>query len=138
MAGVVPSYEYGPITYEANVAITGGQLVEPDAATGRVKPAAALSKKCLGVAMKDAIPASTNQNATQLTLDPVSKYVPVDCNRVFRLTATGAIAFGEQVVCAANGTVAPVGANTFDTVVGRCLEPLGIANGAKGLIKINI
>jgi len=138
MSGVVPSYEHGPITYEVNVAVTGGQLVEPDAATGRIKPATALSKKCLGVAMKDAIPTTTNQNATQLTTAPVPAYVAVDHMRVFKLTAVGAIAFGDQVVCGAAGTVSTVGANTFDTVIGRCVEPLGIANGAKGLIRLSV
>ena len=146
MAGIRPVFEHGPITYRATTAangglIKGGQLVEPDGTTGRVKVAGAASAAVLGVATGDASASDfTNADTTDSWGNPVvnaqhpPNEVAVAYQGVWKLEATGAIAFGALVVSAANGTVATVAANTFDKVIGRCVEPGGIANGAKGKI----
>ena len=57
-----------------------------------------------------------------------------------QVVATGAIAFGDYVAAAANGTVstwvnAIAGAvSTTHTIIGKCVDPAGIANGARGKI----
>lgn len=142
MAGVRPRFERGsPLTFNANVNITGGQLVEPDAATGRIKPTAAASAKCLGVATGDASAFGyANSNTTDDWGNPVvnaqfpPNEVAVANQGVWDLTAAGAIAFGDLVTSAANGACATIGAGTFGQVIGRCVEPAGIADGAKGKI----
>lgn len=48
--------------------------------------------------------------------------------------ATAPIAFGALVVAGAAGTVATIGANTFDKVIGRCVEPAGMLTGGLGKI----
>jgi hypothetical protein len=139
MSGVTPVYSCGPITYEVNVAVTGGQLVEPDSTTGKIKPAVAGTALCLGVATTDAIPTSTNQNPTgSILVSPIAPHVAVAYEGVWRLTATGAIGFGVLVKTAANGTVAPwvSGTDAAGLIVGRCIETAGIANGAKGQIRL--
>lgn len=141
MAGVRPVFEHGPLSFSANVNIIGGQLVEPDAATGRIKPAAADSAKCLGVAVGDAAGvAFTNTDTTDAWGNNITNFhyppneVAVAYQGVWRLKASGAIAFGDLVACAANGEVKTLGAGAFGTVIGRCVEPGGIAGGAFGKI----
>lgn len=146
MAGIRPVFEKGPLTFAATIAanggnIIGGQLVEPDGTTGRIKPAVADSAKCLGVATGDASAFDfTNAETTDTWGHPVvnaqhpPNEVAVAYQGVWRLTATGAVAFGDLVACAAAGTVKTIGAGVFGTVIGRCVEPGGIANGAKGKI----
>lgn len=136
MAGSYPVLQLGPATYEVNVAVTGGQLVMVDGSTGKVKPAiaAASGTTCLGVALNDAVPTGTGTNLTFGTArkDVAVAYGPAEVI----LTATGNIAFGVQVVCAAAGTVATVGSGTFDQVVGRCTEPAGITGGSTGRVRL--
>lgn len=119
MADHIPHYFPGDtVTFTASAAITGGQLVE---ITGNmtVGPAGAASTKVVGVAARDAANGAL---------------VPVHRVGVHDLTATGAITAGDHVVAAAAGTVATVGANTFQTDVGIALE--SIANAAKGRIAL--
>lgn len=146
MAGIRPVQEKGPLTFLATTLangglIKGGQLVEPDAATGKIKVAGAASAAVLGVATGDASPSDhTNANTTDDWGNPVvnAQYPPnevaVAYQGVWRIEAAGAIAFGALVVSGAAGTVATVAANTFDKVIGRCVEPGGIADGATGKI----
>lgn len=148
MAGIRPVQEKGPLTFLATTLangglIKGGQLVEPDAATGKIKVAGA-SAAILGVATGDASPSDhTNANTTDDWGNPVvnAQYPPnevaVAYQGVWRLENGGAaaIAFGELVIGAAGGTVAGNGAGTNALlVVGRCVEPGGIAVGATGKI----
>jgi len=138
MAGAVPVYTTGNKTYEVNVAVTGGQLVMPDTG-GKIKPATATAASVLGVAAKDAIPTSTNQNPSgSIMLSPTSPYTAVWNSGVWRLAATAAINFGQTVKAGASGSVVPwvSGTDAADTIVGRCVEPLGIANGASGEIQL--
>jgi hypothetical protein len=139
MAGATPAFDRGPVTYEVNVAVTGGQLVEVDGVTGKVKPATAGTAVCLGVATTDAIPTATNQNPTgTILVHPKPPHVAVAYSGVWRLTAGAAIAFGVLVKTAANGTVVTwvSGTDAAGLIVGRCVDSAGIANGAKGLIRL--
>jgi len=141
MAGATPSYQDGVVTYEVNVAVSGGQLVEPDSTTGKIKPATANAILCLGVSPTDAIPTATDQNPSgSINLSPKASTCAPWPFGVWRLTAVGAIAFGERVKCAAAGAVAPwvAGTDAPERIVGRCVAAAGIANGAKGDIRLTL
>lgn len=107
MAESLPLFAPGAdITFTASAAITGGQLV---AVTGArtVGPAAAGSSAWIGVAAHDAA------NGAK---------VLVRNGGVFELTASGAIAAGVNVIAAASGAVAAIGAETdYSKVVGVAL-----------------
>jgi hypothetical protein len=140
MAGAVPLYTTDAPTYEVNVAVTGGQLVMPDTG-GKIKPTTLTAASVLGVATKDAIPTTTNQNPTgSIQLSPTSQYTAVWAHGTWSLLAGAAISFGQTVKAGANGTVVPwvSGTDAADTIVGRCTEALGIANGAKGAIRLSL
>lgn len=143
MAGIRPVFEKGPLTFSANVNITGGQLVEPDGTTGRIKPAVADSAVCLGVALGDASAVNfANADTTDAWGNPVvnAQYPPnevaVAYQGVYRLKngSGSTIAFGALVASNGSGDVKALGAGVFGTVIGRCVEPAGIAAGAKGKI----
>jgi hypothetical protein len=146
MAGRRPVLEFGPLSFSANVNINGGQLVEPDSGNpGFIKPAAAASIKCLGVAVGDAagLPAP-NKSSTDAWGNPVymaqvpPNEVAVAIHGVWRLTASGAIPFGAFVICGANGVVVDGGATPNPLqVVGRCVDPAGIISGAVGKILLS-
>jgi hypothetical protein len=155
MPGLLPTYDQGPLTCSATTIanggnIKGGSLVEPDGATGRIKPAAALSVACLGVAMGDASASDfANTDTTDTWGNSVvnAQYPPnetaVAFEGIFKLkvaAASAAVPFGALVKCAANGECqlgSQGGAATFDMIVGRCVEPLGISPGARGLINLD-
>lgn len=129
----------GPDTFEVNVTVAGGQLVEPDAATGKIKPAVVDSVKWLGVALYRAEPATTTGEDTVWDEPRVDFSVPrpevaVAFTGTFKLLAAEAINFGEVVYCGAAGTVQ--NATVTGRPVGVCTEPLGIANGARGRIRL--
>lgn len=107
------------ISMVATATIARGSLVE---ITGNmtVGPAGAASIKVAGVGARDAVSGVS---------------LPVFVDGIHDLTATGAIAAGDHVCAAANGTVQTIGANTFGTKVGTALE--AIANGATGRILLN-
>lgn len=136
MAGNYPTLQLGPASYKVNVTVAGGQLVEPDSTTGKVKPCTAGSLKCLGMAMTDAKPSGSGSNLDFSTAQPsvAVAYGPAEVI----LLASGAIAFGAQVVAAAAGAVATIASGTFDQVVGRCTEPAGIASGQSGRIRLTV
>lgn len=155
MPGLLPTFDRGPLTFSATTIanggnIKGGTLVQPDGTTGRIMPAAAASTTCLGVAMGDAS-ASDYSNAdtsdtwghTVVNATYPPNEVAVAFQGVFKLkvAATSAtVPFGALVKCAANGEVtlhSTGSAATFDVIVGRCVEPLGIVAGARGKININ-
>lgn len=147
MAGVQPRYQGGgPVTYQAVETIVGGQLVEARAG-GVVGVAAAGSLKCLGVATKDATPtvAGTGTDAfgnPTFALQYVTNTVAVGGgDAIYPVTYAANAAFGDLLICAANGTVTPAGAAPdARTVVGRCVEPNGVVVGtnAVGLAKLYV
>lgn len=148
MAGVIPKFENGPVTYEVNAVVRGGRLVEPDGTTGKVKEATANTVKCLGVATKDAKPrgsaSSTDEFGNEVTtLVNVTEHVAVGgSNRTYPVTYAANAAFGDLLKAAANGTVTPWvdGTDSPARIVGRCAEKAGVvvATKAVGLAKITV
>ena len=121
MPEVLPLFDPGAApTYTASAPVTGGKLVE---VTGgrRVAHAGAASTKCVGVALNDAA---------------AEALVPVQGNGVFRLRAAGAITAGDDVICAANGEIATVGAGTAFQVIGKALETVAGGADCQVLLKI--
>ena len=93
-----------PQTYQASGTVTGGRLVEVTG-NGTVANAGAASVKVLGVAAYDAA-----------TGAKVAVWPLAGCSH--RVTATGAIAAGDNLAAGANGTVAPIAAGTYGQLVG--------------------
>lgn len=144
MAGIAATNTLGPDTYDVNVLVPGQVLVEPDALTGKVKVAGAATTKALGVALYSAAPQGAIQGTTSygevvIDMSTLQTEVAVGWTGTYKLKATGAIAFGDHVIAAANGTVAVAGAAPdARTIVGKCVEPGGIAAGAIGLIRLSL
>lgn len=157
MPGIKPVFDNGPLTFAATTIanggnIKGGSLVEPDGTTGRIKPATANSEVCLGVALNDMaasdFAASDTTDTWGNSIANMNALVPnegaVAFKGVFRLkvaAATTTVPFGALVKCAANGEVqlhSQGGAATYPMIVGRCVEPGGIAAGARGKINLNL
>jgi hypothetical protein len=152
MASVTYTLQHGPDTFEVSAAVTGGQLVEVDGTTGKVKPATAGSLKVLGVAATDANPVGTDTDTNYANARPhvAVYYAPVDV----KVTYGGAAAFGDRLIAGAAGTVVPyvatdVTASPTETlieggiskvvqIVGICTEPGGVANGAKGRVRLTV
>lgn len=136
MSGVLPYLWDGPDTCEVSANVTGGQLVAPDGANpGKVMPAGAGATNCLGVALTDARPKGSAPTDL-INLDWPSPHTSVANNVDIHVTYAATAAYGDLLVCAANGQVAPVAAAaatpTADDVtntraiVGRCTEPGGV------------
>jgi len=138
MSGVHYTLQHGPDTVEVSAAVTGGQLVEVDGTTGKVKPAGAGAVDVLGVAANDANPAGSDTDTNYANARPhvAIYYTPVD----IPVTYAGAATFGQKLVAAADGEVTPytAGTSTFDQIVGVCTEPGGVAAGAKGRIRLTV
>lgn len=106
-------------TYTAGGSITGGQMVALNG-NRQVIAAGAASTACAGVALHNAA------SGEKLT---------VASDGVWPVTATGAIAAGDTLICAAAGTVAPAGvAPDARQVVGRAME--AIATGVAGRVQV--
>lgn len=147
MGSIQTRFTDGPRTYEAVEALTGGQLVE--ARAGGVElpgcgPAAANSVKVLGVAQKDAsvhpgnsLPRVPVAGVLDVTLAPSE--VAVINDGFVPVKYSTAAAYGDRLVAAAAGTVAPAGATpAAGQVVGWCAEKGGVAQNATGLTRINL
>lgn len=123
-----PVLQHGPKTFKVNVTVTGGQLVEPDGTTKKVKPATAGSKLVLGVALLDASPDGSGNNLSFGTNRPETS-VARACE--VRVTYAADTAFGAQLIAAATGQVTPAGATPdATTLVGQCTEPNGVTAGS--------
>lgn len=143
MAPIVAFNKEGPDTYDCNVLVPGGVLVEPDASTGKIKTATAATVKCLGVALYAGAPQGSIVGATSygevvIDISTLQTEVAVGWQGTYSLKATGAINFGDPVIVAANGTVSAAAAPAAGTQVGRCVEPAGILSGATGLIRLSV
>jgi hypothetical protein len=149
MAAGNPKFERGPYTRIVGTAITRGQLVQPGSGgtAGKVIPAAADSVTALGVANTDGQPAGSAFGSGTLGYGPLfldpsvpEGYVGIWPFGGFVLTTVLALAFGDQVKCAANGQVTKwVSGTDLETMrVGKCIEPLGIGAAGTGEIWINI
>lgn len=93
-----------PWTLQASAAIIGGRLVENTGA-GTVGPAGAASIKVLGVAATDAATGSKVQ------VWPLA-------GLTHRVTASGAVAAGDNLAAGAAGVVSAIGAGTFGQLIG--------------------
>lgn len=147
MAAVTAKFSSPQATYVPAEAILGGQVVEARAAIGgigRIGVAAAGSLKVLGVALTDATtpelrsstPATVNGrpvlDAAQL---PVNVAVAASGKEV-PVIYSAAAAFGDKLIAAALGQVAPAGVTPdARSIVGTCTAPLGVAAGAVGLMR---
>lgn len=138
MAEAVPWIKDGPETYEVNVTVDGGQLVMPDTG-GKIKPATVDATTWLGVALYRGEPASTTGEDTVFGEPRISYAVPrpeiaVGTKGVFKLTAVGALNFGDIVYCGANGQVQKT--TTTGRAVGIVVETGGIGAGAAGKVRL--
>ena len=118
MADYLPKFKPGEaITIQATAAVVGGQLVTVAGA-----PAAADSVSWLGVASRD-----------EATGTPFGVYT----DAVQRLVASGALAAGTPVKCAAAGQVTAwvSGTDGYDRYVGLALEA---ATGAGSTIAVRM
>jgi len=152
MSGLLHTFDKGPLTFSANVNISGGSLVEPDGTTGRIKPATLRTVLCIGVAMGDAA-APTYAPADSVddwgnSIANMNPFPPNETAVAFQgvmklkvAAATATVPFGALVVCAAAGEVqlhSQGTAATFDMIIGRCVEPGGIVAGARGKINLSL
>lgn len=145
MSGIPVRRKGGVQSFEVAENVTGGQLIEARAAS-QVGVAAANTTKFVGVAIADAVPASSFNAAPVngvLNADPQPNRVGVaHSGDEVPVTYAAAAAFGDQLVAAANGQVTPYvpaaagAAPNAHLIVGRCTEPAGVAAGAVGLMRI--
>lgn len=143
MSAVPQVRKTGPRTYVPAELILGGQVTEARDA-GRVGVAAAGSFKTLGVAVTDGInPEAFTTDPTIVggipTLDAAqrqSNVVVADSGIEVPVTYAAAAAFGDRLQAAAAGTVTPMAAGADCRLeVGTCTEPLGVTQGAVGLVR---
>ena len=146
MAGIPQVTKTGPRTYVPAVGspVTGGQLVEGTTG-GRIRPAGAGSTRVLGVALTDAVaPESIVTDPTLvsgqyvLNANPRPQNVAVAYGGIeVPVVYSAAAAFGDLLIAAANGQVAPAGATPdARTIVGRCTAPAGVVTpGTVGLMR---
>lgn len=145
MAGLRPHLEHGPETHLANVNIIGGQLVEPDAATGKVKPAVANSLAVLGLAIGDAaatpgMAAATTdawgRNTAGVLNPPNEVAVAYRGSWWIKNTSGTAWTFGQRLYAGAAGILQ--GTVTTGAVVAICIDPAGVANNVEGKVRLTI
>jgi hypothetical protein len=150
MPGIPQVTQGGPKTYVPadNAFVRGGRVVE-GVAGGRIQEAGAASVRWLGVALTDAI-APEDVNTTTTTdaqgrpVTPLlSLPTSVACaysGTEVPVTYAADAAFGDPLICAANGTVTATGAAAAAAAqhVGKCTEPLGVtvATNPVGLMRI--
>lgn len=144
MAGVIPKFTTGPVTYKVGEVVPGGSLVaaRDDLPAGTVGVAGAGSLRVLGVATKDAKPAS-DPNSTdefgnlRLDVSGVTDLVAVGVG-FYPVKYAATAKHGDALIAAANGQVTPAGATPdARSIVGYCAEVLGVTAGAVGLAKIS-
>jgi predicted RecA/RadA family phage recombinase len=122
VADYLPLFKPGQdITLTTSAAVTGGQLLAISG-SGTVAPTGAATVAWVGVAAFDAASGAR---------------VALHKGGVHRLTAAGAIAAGDQLVAAANGTVATVAAvaatvGSADVVSTRQIVGIALTSAAAG------
>lgn len=130
MPGIVIYRRSGPATYPVKTAVTGGQLVAPDGANaGYVATAGAAVTNCLGVALADAAPRTSQEAQNPANIAQVPDFVSVAYGVEVPVTYSAATAFGALLKSAANGQVAPyvVATDNANLIVGQCSEPAGVS-----------
>jgi len=147
MSGVAQYRKSGPRTFTPGANIRGGRVVEPHATAGRIQEAGAGSVRWLGVALTDAqspdavvtgpVVGGDGRPVTAMYSLPITVAV-ADGGIEVKVTYAANAAFGDRLICAANGTVTPAGANPdARTIVGKCTEPMGVvvATNPRGLME---
>jgi hypothetical protein len=142
MSAVLPHYKQGPQNFQVSTLIFGGQLVEPTTKTAgttdlTVKPTAAASTTCYGVAGIDANVIATQTGAPNTYGQPaIDISVLTDYTAVYFggvdiwVWYSGAVVPGTLLLAGANGTVVTAGtAPAADQVVGKCSHPGGVSAG---------
>lgn len=141
MSGAHLNLRLGPAGYEVSAAVTGGQLVEPDGTTGKIKPATNQSTTVLGVALTDAEPAGTDPtnplNVAWARPNVSVLYAPNDVDVTYSAAAT----FGQRLVSSGSGQVRPYApaatpADTVDMIVGVCTAADGVGAAAVGRMRL--
>lgn len=145
MPSVAIVLKQGPKSFQPAELIVGGQLVEARAAS-RIGVAAAGSTKVIGVALVDGVnPEAISTTPAIVSGRPVlnTALLPTQVAVAYGgmevpVTYSGAAAFGDKLIAAAAGTVAPAVAADIDAraIVGICSQPLGVAQGGVGLMRI--
>lgn len=137
MPGIPVISRGGPNSYSPadNATVRGGRGVE-GVAGGRIQEHSAGSVKFLGVALGDAIAPEDVVTASTTGPDgrPVVSYaIPATVVAVAEsgdevpVVYSANAAFGERLVCTANGAFAPAGANPdARTIVAKCTEKGGV------------
>jgi hypothetical protein len=121
------------ISYTANAALTGGQLVERLNGTNLVQPAGAGSVKVAGVVLDD-VPAAAAWVGQPIVGDVNG--ASVVSGVVIPVTYAAAANPGDRLIAAATGQVTPAGATPdARTVIGVAHEAVGL--GAVGLAFIS-
>jgi hypothetical protein len=121
------------ISYTANSALTGGQLVERLNGTNLIQPAGAGSLKACGVVLDD-VPAAAAWVGQPIVGDVNA--ASVVSGVVIPVTFAAAANPGDRLIAAASGQVTPAGATPdARTVIGYAHEAVGI--GAVGLAFIS-
>ncbi|GAA4809594.1 MULTISPECIES: capsid cement protein [Tomitella] len=119
MSGINVKFKTGPITFEAEAKVTGGQVVVPGTAARTIKPAAAGAANVLGVALTDAAPEGASTNFVAV---PTHAAVAT-CPAVVPIASDGTAAAGDLVVADADGAVKKsAGTETVGEIVGRVIE----------------
>lgn len=144
MPHIVEKFNGGPVTYNVGTnTVLGGRVVIPDAtaADGTIMHANADGVlNAIGVALDDAEPlAGQTTSGSNVTAAIVRPEVAVAHQGVYRLEFAGAVGFGDLVVAAADGRVQARAAETFEAVVGKCIEPEGVAAaGTRGKVRVSV
>lgn len=126
----------GSDTVEVSVAVAAGQGVEVDPDNdGKVRPWSAGSTTRVGVAQIAGVP--DGGNAVN-NLAPLPRHISVQRGPIgTRMQYAAAAGWRDPLIAAANGQVTPAGATpAFETIVGYCDEPAGVASGATGRIQL--
>lgn len=147
MAGLRPHLEQGPETHLVSVNIVGGTLVAPDTGSpGKVRAAVGTDTTVLGLALGDAAATAGMQAITQDAwgrnygggLNPPNEVaVAYRGSWWLKNTSGGTIAYGAPIYVGAGGIVTGT-ASTSALIVGRCIEPAGVANNAEGRFRLNL
>lgn len=145
MAGIPIRYNDQPITAAVSAVVTGGQFVDADqtnsVANGiaTVAPAAAGSKLCVGVALRDAAPLGTD-SATDAAARPANTTV-AGSGLVVPVTFAAASTYGDRLKVATGGKATPLidGTDDLEMLVAINIDDAGsVASNGVGYVKLAV
>lgn len=134
MSGITVKFKTGPITFTAESAVVGGQVVEAGDDPRTMRPAAAGSTTVLGVVLTDAEP-YVQPAAGVFVAKPESAAVAC-APAVVPVETDGAVAAGDLVIAAADGKVAAAATESpIAAIVGRVLE---VPETGRALVRLGL